>query len=172
MSNRKINPFRGARIAWALVPVLLFFSRGLARADWKSGDALPDLTQYQLTGSLPDLKGKVVVVDFWASWCGPCGQSFPVMDDLQKKYRDRGLVIIAVNEDDNAEDMKDFLQKHAVTFAVVRDAHQKLVEAAGIPTMPSSFVVDREGHITHAHSGFHGDTTRQEYVQQIESLLH
>ena len=143
-----------------------------AQAALKVGDALPDLAGFKLEGKLPDsLKGKVVIVDFWASWCGPCKDSFPVMNDLQKKYGDQGLVIIAVNVDEVASDMQDFLKENKAAFVVVRDAKQKLVEIAGIPTMPGSFIIDETGKVRFAHSGFHGDETRKQYEQEIESLL-
>ena len=143
-----------------------------AQAALKVGDSFPDLAGFKLEGKLPDsLKGKVVIVDFWASWCQPCKDSFPAMNELQKKYADKGLVIIAVNEDEESSDMKDFLKDNAATFTVVRDAKQKLVGEAGIQTMPSSFVLDATGRVRFAHSGFHGAETRKEYEQQIESLL-
>ena len=143
-----------------------------AQAALKVGDSFPDLAGFKLEGKLPDsLKGKVVIVDFWASWCQPCKDSFPAMNELQKKYADKGLVIIAVNEDEESSDMKDFLKDNAATFTVVRDAKQTLVGVAGIQTMPSSFVLDATGKVRFAHSGFHGAETRKEYEQQIESLL-
>jgi thiol-disulfide isomerase/thioredoxin len=143
-----------------------------ALAALKIGNNFPDLAGFKLEGKLPDsLKGKVVIVDFWASWCGPCKESFPVMNDLQKKYGDRGLVIIAVNEDEQRSDMQDFLKKHQAAFTVVRDSEQKLVAVAGIPTMPSSFMLDGDGKVRFAHSGFHGADTVKEYEQEIESLL-
>ena len=143
-----------------------------AHAALKVGDTMPDLTGFSLEGKLPDaLKGKVVIVDFWASWCGPCKDSFPVMNELQKKYSDKGVVFIAVNEDEEKSDMQDFLKANAATFTVVRDAKQKLVGVAGIQTMPSSFVFDETGKLRFTHNGFHGAQTRKEYEQQIESLL-
>ncbi|HTB84182.1 MAG TPA: TlpA disulfide reductase family protein [Candidatus Sulfotelmatobacter sp.] len=151
--------------------ILLHAFSGLA-AGLKVGDAMPDLAGFKLDGKLPDsLAGKVVVIDFWASWCGPCKESFPAMNELQKKYSDKGLVIIAVNEDEEASDMKDFLKDNPANFTVVRDAGQKLVAVAGIGTMPSSFVFGPDGKIKFTHAGFHGAETRKQYVQEIESLL-
>ena len=104
-----------------------------ANAALKVGDTLPDLATFKLEGKLPDaLKGKVVIVDFWASWCLPCAESFPVLDELQKKYGDK-LVVIGVNVDEKAANMEKFLKKHAVSFTLVRDAGQKLVV---LPTSP------------------------------------
>ena len=142
------------------------------QAALKVGDAFPDLASFKLEGKLPDsLKGKVVIVDFWASWCGPCKDSFPVMNELQKKYGDQGLVIIAINEDEVASDMQDFLKDNSATFTVVRDAKQKLVGEAGIQTMPGSFILDETGKVRFTHNGFHGAETRKRYEQEIESLL-
>jgi len=138
----------------------------------KAGDALPDLAQSKLEGKLPDdLKGKVVLLDFWASWCEPCKASFPVMEELQKHYGARGLVVLAINVDEKRADMEEFLKKNNVTFAVMRDAAQKLVAQAGISTMPSSFLIDTEGRVRFIHSGFRGEETRKKYEQEIESLL-
>src|SRR5664279_662113 len=109
-------------IKFMLVTVLGLAWGNSAFAGIKTGDNFPDLAGFKLEGKLPDsLKGKVVIVDFWASWCGPCKDSFPVMNDLQKKYADKGLVIIGINEDEEKSDMQDFLKDNAATFVVVRD---------------------------------------------------
>jgi thiol-disulfide isomerase/thioredoxin len=141
------------------------------QAALKVGDTLPDLASFKLEGKLPaDLKGKIVIVDFWASWCLPCAESFPVMDELQKKFGDR-LVVLAINVDEKAAKMESFLKKHAITFTVVRDAEQKLVATVEPATMPTSFILDGEGKVRFLHQGFHGETTRKEYLTEIESLL-
>jgi len=138
----------------------------------KVGDTFPDLTSFGLEGKLPaDLKGKVVLLDFWASWCGPCKESFPVMEELHKKYADKGLVILAVNVDETAEAMKDFLKDHAATFTIVHDATKKLVGTASISSMPSSFVLGTDGKVVAVHKGFHGKDTAKEYEAEIEKLL-
>jgi len=143
-----------------------------AFAGLKPGDAFPDLAAFKLEGRLPEgMKGKVVVVDFWASWCGPCKESFPAMNDLQKKYSDRGLLIVAVNVDEARKDMDEFLKANPAGFTVVRDAAQALVAKANVGTMPSSFILDRQGKVRFVHSGFHGDKTRKQYEEEIESLL-
>ena len=154
-----------------LVTALLAGIFPTAQAALKVGDALPDLASFQLEGKIPaSLKGKIVVVDFWASWCLPCAESFPVMDELQKKYGDR-LVVLAVNVDEQAAKMEKFLAKHPVTFTVVRDARQKLVAAVEPETMPTSFILDGEGKVKFLHKGFHGDETRKQYLSEIDSLL-
>ena len=138
----------------------------------KAGDPVPDLAQFKLEGKLPEgLNGKVVLLDFWASWCEPCKASFPVMAELQKRYGPQGFVVVAINVDEKRADMEEFLKKNPATFAVVRDAGQKLVAQAGIATMPSSFIVDQGGRVRFLHSGFHGDQSKKQYEQEIESLL-
>lgn len=143
-----------------------------ANAAIKVGDSFPDLTGYKLEGKLPDaLKDKVVLIDFWASWCGPCAQSFPVMEELQKAYGSQGLVIIAVSVDEKKADMEEFLKSHSVSFTVMRDAAQRLVAKSGIKAMPSSFLIDKSGTVAFAHTGFHGGATRKQYEQEIQMLL-
>ena len=142
------------------------------QAALKVGDTLPAIDGFKLEGTLPDsLKGKVVILDFWASWCGPCAESFPVMDELQKKYQDQGLAIVAVSVDEKAAKMEAFLKKHPVSFVVVRDGGHQLVSVAEPATMPTSYIIDRSGKVRFVHVGFHGSTTRKAYVEQIEALL-
>lgn len=146
-----------------------------AFAEIKVGDTFPDLTTFKLEGKLPaDLKGKIVIVDFWASWCGPCKESFPVMNELQKQHSAEGVIIIGVNEDEKKSDMDDFLKKNKISFAVVRDAApdgSKLVDKVAISGMPSSFVLDGEGKVRFSHIGFRGSETKKKYEQEIEILL-
>jgi thiol-disulfide isomerase/thioredoxin len=136
------------------------------------GDAFPALSDFSLEGEMPDLSGaRVVIVDFWASWCGPCKASFPVYDELREEYEDKGLVILAVSVDQNAKAMEQFLKKMKPGFSVVRDADQKLVGRVAAPAMPTSFVLDADSTVRFVHLGFHGDRTRDTYREQIESLL-
>ncbi len=138
----------------------------------KVGDTFPELSEFQLEGKLPEsLKGKVVIVDFWASWCGPCKDSFPVMEELQTKFGKKGLVVLAVNLDEDRSTMEDFLKKHPVTFTVVRDASKKLVGRAAIKSMPTSFVVSSDGKVASVHKGFHGSETQKQYVKEVEALI-
>ena len=140
-------------------------------APLKEGDAFPDLKTFKLEGELPALAGKVVIIDFFASWCGPCKDSFPVMQELHEKFGGQGLVILAVNLDKKVEDMKEFLAKHPVTFSIVRDASGALAKEVKVPTMPSSFIIDRSGKVQFLHRGFKCDKSKEEYVRQITELL-
>ena len=157
--------FRKAIFLLLAIPVI-------ASAALKPGDMMPSLSTFQLEGKLPEnLKGRVILLDFWASWCVPCKASFPVMEDLHKRFADRGLSIIAVSTDDTREAMDRFLKSHPTSFTTVRDANQKLVAAADVETMPTSLLIDRTGKIRFLHNGFNGDKTAKEYADEIEMLL-
>jgi len=141
-------------------------------AGLKQGDKLPDLASFKLEGKLPEsLKGQVILLDFWASWCGPCKTSFPVMEELNKKYASQGLTIVAVSVDEKQENMQRFLKSTKVSFTVVRDAQHKLVAAADIKAMPTSFLIDRAGKIRMIHVGFDPDKSPRQYTEEIEELL-
>jgi cytochrome c biogenesis protein CcmG/thiol:disulfide interchange protein DsbE len=159
----------GILLLCALVSVPLYAAENKTPA---VGETFPALTQFSLEGEMPDLShARVVLVDFWASWCGPCKASFPVYEELRKTYGDRGVVVIAVNVDQNAKAMAAFVARQKPGFCVVRDAQQKLVQAVTPPTMPTSFVLDGKGVVRAVHTGFHGDKTRRDYIEEIERLL-
>jgi len=151
---------------------MLFLLGGVALAGLpKEGDAFPDLAKYNLEGTIPDLHGKIVLVDFFASWCDPCKESFPVLEELHQKYGAKGLVIVAINLDKSKEDMDEFLRKHPASFTILRDASNKLVREVKIPTMPSSFLLDQNGKVYAFHRGFKGAETKKQYLEEIEALL-
>lgn len=157
--------------SWPALALGLLLAANAFAATPQAGDAFPDLAQFGLEGALPDLRGKIVLVDFFASWCGPCQQSFPVLQELNETYRERGLVIIAVSVDQKKDALERFLKKHPAGFTVVRDAGGKLAGNVDLPAMPSSFVLDRDGVVRAVHRGFNGSETKKQYVAEIESLL-
>ena len=136
------------------------------------GEAFPDLEAFALEGSVPDTsQSRVVIVDFWASWCTPCRAAFPVLDEIQGEFGPRGVQVIAVSVDQNRGAMEMFLKKRPVSFAVVRDAAMKLVGRVDVPTMPTTFVLDASGRVRFMHSGFRGEETRAQLREQITRLL-
>lgn len=119
---------------------------------------------------LKDLHGKVVLVDFWASWCSPCLSSFPWMDELQKRHGQKGLVVVAVNLDQDRALAEAFLKKTAPQFRIEFDAEGTLAKQFGVQAMPTSFLIDRSGKVRITHRGFR-TAQRAEREQQIRQLL-
>lgn len=103
---------------------------------------------------LTEFRGKVVVLDFWASWCVPCRRSFPWMNSMVDKYEDDGLVIIGVNMDSDPAESVAFLQKYPARFRIVNDPEGILARQYDVIAMPSSYVFDREGELVTRHLGF------------------
>jgi cytochrome c biogenesis protein CcmG/thiol:disulfide interchange protein DsbE len=142
-----------------LLSLLVLASRPALAA---SGDPLLDLAAY---------KGQVVYVDFWASWCAPCRESFPWMNRMQAQFGPDGLVIIAVNVDHERVDAERFLREHPAQFRIVFDPDGKLPEEFGVRGMPTSFLIGRDGRVQSRHAGFRL-TDRDPLTQQIRVLLH
>ena len=103
---------------------------------------------------LATLKGKVVYVDFWASWCGPCKQSFPWMNDMQAKYQEQGLQIVGVNLDAKRDDADRFLTQTPARFALAFDPKADSARRFGVKGMPTSVLIGRDGKVLAVHSGF------------------
>lgn len=115
-------------------------------------------------------KGKVVYVDFWASWCVPCRKSFPWMNAIQTKHQEQGFVVLSINLDAEEKLAKIFLQKTPANFAIIYDAKGKLARQFKIKGMPSSYLFDRQGKLISAHTGFNGKK-QQQYKNEIEQAL-
>jgi cytochrome c biogenesis protein CcmG, thiol:disulfide interchange protein DsbE len=116
------------------------------------------------------LRGRVVYLDFWASWCAPCKQSFPWMEALQRAYGDQGLEIIAVNLDADRADADKFLKQFSPTFEVHFDPKGDLAELYNVHGMPSSVLIDRHGVARFTHVGFR-PVDAAIYEAQLRELL-
>ena len=115
--------------------------------------------------------GKVVVLDFWASWCVPCRRSFPWLNSMQAKFADRGLVIVGVNLDMERADAERFLEDYPAEFSIIYDDNQELARAYGVVAMPSSYVIGRDGSVVAQHMGFKVKQ-QDEYEAIIAEALH
>ncbi len=151
--------------------VMLIFVMSFSAAVSASGTA-PDFELDGLKGKvkLSEYKGNVVYLDFWASWCGPCRKSFPWMNDLQARFKDQGLRIVAVNLDSKRADADDFITQMAPRFDIAFDPPGNVAGRYDLQGMPSAFLIDRKGQLHSVHLGFRGkDIDLLEH--EIETLL-
>ncbi|MDA1312203.1 MAG: TlpA disulfide reductase family protein [Acidobacteria bacterium] len=118
---------------------------------------------------LSDYKGKVVLLNFWATWCGPCKIEMPWFVDFQRKYKDRGFSVIAVSLDDEGwEVVRPFTDRFELNFPVVVGSNEMADQYGGIAALPTTFIINKEGQIVISHMGLVG---RGEYEEDIEGLL-
>ena len=122
------------------------------------------------TVQLASYQGKVLLVDFWASWCAPCKVSFPALDALFREYAPRGLAVVAVNLDERRRDADAFLGDHPHQLTVLFDPKGASPAAFGVKGMPSSFLIDKAGNIRFTHMGYSGNVD-ESYRREIAQLL-
>jgi len=154
------------------VCMALFFSQGSFSAS--EGQMAPNFKLPGInTGNLMSLKsqrGKVVYLDFWASWCGPCRQSLPMLNELRKELRSKGFEVIAVNLDEDKKDAQTFLKQFPVSYPVLLDPKGKVPQKYNLPGMPTSYLIDRKGKIRKVHIGFKKQDMSK-IRKQVMSLL-
>lgn len=143
----------GVRV-WALGAALALTALPCLALD--VGKPVPDveLPASPSVARLSDLRGKLVYVDFWASWCGPCRQSFPWMNDMQRKYGARNLQIMAINVDAKRADADKFLAEHPAAFALAFDAKGESARRLEVKGMPTSLLLAPDGKLLWVHQGF------------------
>lgn len=137
------------------------------------GARAPEIGMRDLQGNqvtMASLRGRVVVVDFWASWCEPCADSMPVYERLYAQYRERGLTIVGVSQDQRVDNARQFATRHHLSFPVVFDEGHAVANRYRPARMPTAFVIDRTGIVRHVHAGFRsGDAAGLE--AEVRALL-
>ena len=141
-----------------VVSTIIFYSNTYADAD--KGKPL-DISVY---------KGKVVLVDFWASWCAPCRKSFPWLNEMQNKFFNKGLIILGVNVDESSSDAQQFLKQNPAIFKILYDPQGQYASYYKLPGMPTTLIFNRQGNLQYQHVGFKLNKVK-EYEQQINQAL-
>jgi peroxiredoxin len=138
-----------------------------------AGGPAPAFTLESLSGgqtALSQYTGQVVMVNFWATWCGPCQQEMPLLDQMYKKYKAAGFTLIGVNVDKTAAPVRDLLARKPVSFPVLLDPANQVSKAYHVEEMPSSVIIDRKGEIRYVHRGYKpGD--ENDYQDRIRQLI-
>jgi len=133
----------------------------------------PDFTLETLSGPnlrLQEYRGDVVLINFWASWCGPCRQEMPILDRLHQRYQEAGFAVLGVNVEGKRKAAEKVTNKSKVTFPVLIDAGQKVSETYDLEAMPTTVVVDRNGQIRYIHRGYKpGDEAK--YIDVVKQLI-
>ncbi len=133
----------------------------------------PDFTLKSMSGEnvkLSELRGNVVMINFWASWCGPCRQEMPLLDKFYDKYKDLGFVLLGVNVEEDSSKAAGYLKEVPVSFPILYDNTNKVSKMYDVDAMPSTVLVDREGNLRFLHRGYKpGD--ENEYKRLMKKLM-
>ena len=138
-------------------------------------DVAPDFTLKSLEGSnlrLDEYKGQVVLINFWATWCGPCRQELPLLDRIHQRYQDAGFAVLGINVEgaSKTDEAQAMVSKAGVTFPVLVDEGQQVSELYALEAMPTSVVVDRDGVVRYVHLGYKpGDEAK--YLEVVKQLI-
>lgn len=146
-----------------LIPALATIGEGKA----------PDFTLKTMRGGnfkLSEHRGEVVMINFWASWCGPCRQEMPLLEDLYKRYKDGGFTLLGVNVEEDSSQAQKLLKEIRVTFPILYDSSNKVSALYKVEAMPSTIIVDRDGNMRYLHHGYLPGY-EDEYQKQVRELI-
>jgi len=150
----------------------VFAATSLASSDL-TGQAAPDFALKSSSGDnlrLSEYRGDVVMVNFWATWCGPCRQEMPLLDELYSRYERVGFSLLGVNIDDDSRKAMNMVSELGVSFPVLFDARKEVSKLYQVDAMPVTVLIDREGTIRYVHHGYKPGY-EDKYLDQIRSLL-
>ena len=150
----------------------VFAATGLASSGME-GQPAPDFALKSSTGEnmrLSEYRGDVVMINFWATWCGPCRQEMPLLDDLYARYNRVGFSLLGVNIDDDSGRAMKMIEELGVNFPVLFDSRKEVSKLYNVEAMPVTVLVDREGTVRHVHHGYKPGY-EEKYLTEIRSLL-
>lgn len=152
--------------------VAMMLATGQVLAANTSGPA-PDFTLKSRSGEnikLSELRGQVVMINFWASWCGPCRQEMPILDQLYQRYEPMGFTLLGVNVEEDSAAAEKVLREIPVSFPVLYDSKNQVSENYQVRAMPSTFLIDRDGKVRYLHKGYKPGY-EEDYQQQVRELI-
>lgn len=158
------------RIVLLATLVLAPFAASAADA---TGKPAPDFTLKSTSGKnvrLAEQRGDVVMINFWATWCGPCRQEMPLLEKLNQKYKDLGFVLLGINVESDTTQMAKYLKDVPVTFPILSDGANSVAKLYGVDGMPSTVIIDRNGVVRFVHRGYKPGY-EQKYEQQVKQLV-
>ncbi|UTW45284.1 TlpA family protein disulfide reductase [bacterium SCSIO 12696] len=157
----------------AKIFISAIISLGVIATTVNAADEAPDFTLKSHGGDnlrLAEQRGNVVMLNFWASWCGPCKQEMPLLDELYQRYSRAGFTILGVNVERDTEDALQVLNDIPVTFPILFDTESIVSKAYDVSAMPTTVMIDRDGNIRHLHKGYKPGY-EDEYRKQIKQLI-
>ena len=157
----------------SILATFALLAAGAAQAALNANAPAPDFTLRSLDGvnlRLAEQRGRVVMVNFWATWCGPCKIEMPHLVRLYDKYRASGFQLLGVNIDDDPRNASASAAKLGITFPVLLDGDKRVAKLYELSTMPTTLLIDRDGRLRHVHRGYR-DGYEQTYDQQVRELL-
>ncbi len=157
-----------------LLRSLVFAGLLVAALPSRAGDELaPDFTLKSRSGEnikLSELRGEVVMLNFWASWCGPCRQEMPLLDALHARYKALGFRLLGVNVDEDSASAQALLDEIPVSFTILFDPKNRLADRYAIEAMPTTILIDRDGRRRYMHLGYLPGY-EQDYEREIKALI-
>jgi thiol-disulfide isomerase/thioredoxin len=167
--NKKLPPSLSRLTMACLISIMCISLAGAASV---KGPA-PNFTLKSLAGKnlkLSEMTGNVVLINFWASWCGPCREEMPLLNALHKKYQPLGFTVLGVNVEEQVDGARGFLKNVPVDFPILLDSENKVSKQYKVIAMPTTVVVDRDGNMRYLHEGYKpGD--EKKYRQMIKKLV-
>jgi peroxiredoxin len=159
----------------SVIPGLVFsvFAAGSLAASGMTGQPAPDFALKSSSGEnlrLSEYRGDVVMINFWATWCGPCRQEMPLLDELYSRYQRVGFNLLGVNIDDDSSRAMDMIDELGVSFPVLFDSSKEVSRLYQVDAMPVTIIVDRDGNVRHVHQGYKPGY-EQQYLDQVRALL-
>lgn len=135
--------------------------------------AATDFTLKSLSGKnlkLSEFRGQVILLNFWASWCGPCRQEMPILEEIHHRYKDLGFTVLGINVDEDIEKAKQQLEDTPVSFPILLDTQNLVSEAYKLEAMPTTILIDRDGTMRFLHKGYQPGF-EEHYKQEIKTLI-